>query len=558
MPSLTAEDGIVAAGEKPAAMIGLKVLKNGGNAFDAAVSTALAISVVDPGDSGLGGGGFAAIYDSSQDEFLVVDFNSVCPELVSDSTYELLPSRSEYSGFTAVKNDENIYGYKSISVPGTAAGYELILEKYGTKKFSELVQPSIDLARRGHPMSRFVADYTDGKSELVSRYGETNRIFLSSGSIEEGQRLRLPDYAKTLELLQREGLGCFYTGSLAEKIVEAMGENGGLVTAEDLEAYSGKVVEPLSMNYRGYDVHVAPVGSGGPAVLQILGILQNFELGKMKHYSAEAVHLMIESMKLVWADRLKFDADPDYTETPMAEMLSESYCRNRAAEISPGSVIQSAQPGNPWRYSKPGGVREGKSRAGSADHTTHLTVVDGKRNFVALTQTLWGIFGSLVTIPGTGIVMNNGQSRFDPEPKSANKPEPRKRVLANMCPLIASRGGRPVLAAGTPGSKRVVTTMALSLINTMDYHADSESIDMPRFHVERGEPVLVEPLWLRMPVGSARRLEKLGHRLVMVQVGGGTIAGYPYVSGPASMIMVKDGALKGTADSRQPGAIVGY
>lgn len=550
---------MVAASTQIAADVGAKILNQGGNAFDAAVATAICTSVVDPGDGGLGGGGIAMIYSSHDEKHAVVDFNCRCPTIGDlEKNYPTLAGISEYTGYARVEDEANYFGYRSISVPGAPAGLELIVEKFGNLKLSDLVAPSVVLARHGFEPARYVCEYTDGILELMSAFPETFRIFGESYVPYGDYRLSEIDYAKTLEIFGESGSAGFYDGPIADKITDSMEKNRGLITAEDLRRYKPILGEPGEGSYRDHSIYFQPTGSGSPPVIECLNIAECFDLQKMKLNSPESIHVLIEALKLAWADRLSFDADPDFTKVPLEGMLSKEYAAERSEEIRMNGVIQKSAPGDPWKREKNATASEKVSSHPRRDggHTSQITVVDKNRNFVSLTQTLWGAYGSLVTIPGTGIVMNNGQSRFDPDPKAANKPETGKRVLSNMSPMLIGKDGVPLAAAGGPGGRRIISTMVRFISNVVDFGMKSDAINQPRFHCETSEPVFVEPCWIDgMPVGVARALESLGHRLEMIPFRGAEYSGYPYISGPASAILVLGKELDGSADFRQAGGI---
>ncbi len=559
---LSKTKGMVATSMPDAADAGIRVLRSGGNAIDAAVATALAIAVVDPADSGLGGAGLATVYRRDSEEVTVVDFNAVCPSRIAASTYPLLEGISKDTGYRRVESNANVLGYKAISVPGMLAGMDLLLSEYGTKKLTEVVGPAISLARNGFRTNRFVAEAIDWNLELMNRFPEMAAIFAPTGGPRIGETLVQKELAGTLKAISQEGADALYRGRVGEKIIGAIEKNGGLITATDLDRYEPQIVRPATTNYRGYEVSTPPIGSGGNALLEALNILENFDLGSLPYFSPEMVHLVVETLKLVWADRLVYDADPDFVRVPLRGLLSKDYAKHRSASINARRIIKRARAGDPWKYDQVSsrGSRRTPARPPRKDsHTTQITVVDKDRNMVSLTQTIWGTFGSFVTVPGTGIVMNNGQSRFDPDMRSSNKPEAGKRVLSNMCPTIVTKDGEPILATGSPGGRRIIATILGFLVAFIDYARGTDSLNAPRLHCEAGEPVLVESAWAEgVPLGTVRLLEKQGHRLQQVPISGAPYLGYTHISGPASAIAVKDNTLAGTADSRQPGAIRGY
>jgi gamma-glutamyltranspeptidase / glutathione hydrolase len=336
----------------------------------------------------------------------VVDFNAVCPSLGPESPYELLKGISEYTGYRRVKDDSNVRGYNSISVPGLLAGLDVLLNKYGSKKLSDLVQPALKLARDGFRVNRYVAEYIDGSHDMMGAYPETAKIFAPDGTPRVGDKIVQADLAETLRTISREGSHAFYHGRIADRIVDSMEKNGGLITRDDLAGYKARVVRPAVTSYRGYEISAPPVGSGGNALLEALNIAENFDFAPVAHYSPEMIHLLIETLKLVWADRLAYDADPEFAQVPLQGLLSKGYAKGRFKEIDMSKVMVDAKAGDPWKHHKDRrkNPRRGSTRRppGKDSHTTQITVVDKDRNMVSLTQTVWDSFGSLVTIQVRG------------------------------------------------------------------------------------------------------------------------------------------------------------
>jgi gamma-glutamyltranspeptidase/glutathione hydrolase len=558
------KNGIVAAAHPLAAQAGLNILKKGGNAVDAAVAAAFVLDMVDPADSGIGGRGSMAVYLSKSDEVVSIDFNTVCPSKATPDMYEVLPTGA--GAWWSVKNEEDMIGYRAVSVPGVVSGLCLALERYGTMKLRDVMQYGIRVAREGYPINRFVEMAIDHSYEFLSRFPATVKVFFKGGRpLARGGILRNPDYARTLEKIAKEGPEVFYKGEIARAIARDMEKNGGLITMEDLAKYRAEVTKPGHTTYRGFDVYSStPTCSGGPLILQALNILDEVDLREHGLLTAGSVHLMCEAMKLAWADRLEFMADPRFTKVPTKGMLSKRYAAELVKKIDPKRAAAQVRHGDPWKYDGSGGAARGRSGAPPAERsgsTTHANVIDKDRNMVSLTQTLCGWFGSGVTVPGTGIVLNNGMYWFNPNPGTSNSIQPGKKHLNNQGETLLLKEGRPFMALGSPGGRRLLTTVIEMIVGVVDYGVGERAVASPRFHIEDREPIIIEHAWLDDVVcvhGVCRDLERMGHKVVVGYGPYMTLGNY--ISGPASLILVdpKTGGLRGAADPRQPGAIAGY
>jgi len=541
-------------------------LKRGGNAVDAAVAAAFVLDTVDPADSGIGGRGSMAVYLSKSDEVVSIDFNTTCPSKATPDMYEVLPTGA--GAWWSVKNDEDMIGYKAVSLPGVVSGLCLALERYGTMKLRDVMRYGIRVAREGYAINRFVEMVIDHSYEFLSRFPATVKIFMRDGKpLVRGEILRNPDYARTLEKIARGGPEVFYKGEIAETIVKDMEKNGGLITLEDLAGYEAEVTKPGHTTYRGFDVYSStPTCSGGPLILQTLNILDELDLRKTAHLSPSWVHLLSEAMKLAWADRLEFMTDPRFAKVPTKGMLSKKYAAELAKKIDPkraAAQVRHGDPG-PWKYESSSGASKDRSGTPSRERggsTTHANVIDKDRNMVSLTQTLCGWFGSGVTVPGTGIVLNNGMYWFNPNPGTSNSIQPGKKHLNNQGETLLLKDGRPFMALGSPGGRRLLTTVIEMIVSVVDYGIGEKAVASPRFHIEDREPILIEHAWLDNVLcvqGVCRELEKMGHKVVVGYGPYMTLGNY--ISGPASLILIdpKTGELRGAADPRQPGAIAGY
>lgn len=557
-------DGMVTAAHPLAVQAGLNILKKGGNAVDAAVATAFVLDTVDPADSGIGGRGSMAVYLSKSDEVVSIDFNTLCPSKATPDMYEVLPTGA--GAWWSVKNEEDMIGYKAVSLPGVVSGLCLALERYGTMKLRDVMRYGIRVAREGYPINRFVEMAIDHSYEFISGFPATARIFLKSGKPRvRGDILSNPDYARTLEKIAKGGPDVFYKGEIAKAIARDMERNGGLITLEDLARYEAEVTKPGRTTYRGFEVYSStPTCSGGPLILQTLNILEELDLRKHGHLTAGSVHLMCEAMKLAWADRLEFMADPRYAKVPMKGILSKKYAAELAKKVDPKKAAAQVRHGDPWKYEGSGGSARAKSGALPVERsssTTHANVIDRERNMVSLTQTLCSWFGSGVTVPGTGIVLNNGMYWFNPNPGTSNSIQPGKKHLNNQGETLLLKDGRPFMALGSPGGRRLLTTVIEMITAVVDYGLGERAVACPRFHIEDREPIIIEHVWLNDVLcvhGVCRDLEKMGHRIAVGYGPYMTLGNY--ISGPASLILIdpKTRELRGAADPRQPGAIAGY
>jgi gamma-glutamyltranspeptidase/glutathione hydrolase len=510
----TAKNGIVTASHPLAAQAGLSILRKGGSAVDAAVATALALTVVEPCMASIAGRGEVNIYLADPGKVYNIEFVAVCGEKAKEDSYEVLP-RTQGAWWT-VKDDANSTGYRSICVPTALAGLATVLEKHGTMEFKEITEPSIELASKGFEVDAKLENNIDTEYPRLARFPATAHILCPRGRpLMRGETLHMRDYAQTLRSIATDGPETFYEGNIAETMIRELDKNGGLITRKDLEAYKPNQSNPLRTTYRGYEiVSGSPSCSGGRLVLQSLNILENFDLTAYNENSPELIHVIAETFKLCFADRLQYEADPNFTKIPAVGMLSKQYARELKSRITMDKAEPKPISGDPWKYDKgrPDLGLTGLS-PGSQD-TTHLCTADGRGNMVALTITLCGAFGSGVTIPGTGIIMNNGMYWFNPMPGSANSIQPGKRHVSNMAATLVLRNGQAVMVMGAAGGRRILTTVTELLTKTLDFKHGPDALFLPRFHVEDSEPIeLEQSFYDETPLAYSlgRSLSKMGH-----------------------------------------------
>lgn len=471
--------GAVATESPAASRIGLEVLNNGGNAVDAAVAATFALNVTRPQSCGLGGGGFM-VYRGADGEAAALDFRETAPDAL---TAEAFTGDGLHTTFT---------GHKTVGVPGTVAGMDAAIERYGTMALAETIAPAESLARNGVEVQPVVAGEMAANAGRLRLFPASGEQFLRNGQpYAAGDTLVQTDLADTFSQIASGGAEAFYRGEIAEKIVADMQDAGrypgddGLITMEDLAGYEAKWREPLVGDYRGSEViAMPPPTSGGVATLQMLGILEGYDLASQGRYSAETLHQIAEAQKIAFADRGEYLADPDFVDVPVRELIGEDYAGERRADISPDRAGEYG----PGSF---GEVGETGEETNPDTNTTHLSVVDAEGNAVALTCTIEQSFGSAVVAPGTGFLLNNEMTDFS-EPGTANEPEPGKRPRSSMNPLIVAQDGVPTLVTGGAGGVTIIMGAFQAALNHMDFGLDpAEAVDAARLdEAEPGEMLL--------------------------------------------------------------------
>ncbi len=543
-PPVRGRFGMVASVSEIASRLGVDILKRGGNAVDAAVAVGLALAVVWPSAGNLGGGGFMVIR-LSNGKATAIDYREIGPAAAHRNVY--LDEKGEYI------KESSTYGHRAAGVPGTVAGLAYALEKYGTMKWAEVAEPARQLAANGFPVWYQLERSLKGASQQLARYPETRRIFLRDGRpFETGEIFKQPELAATFERLIKHGPREFYEGKTAELIEASMKRAGNgrpWMTVEDLKNYRVVEREPLRATYRGYEIiTMPPPSSGGVAMIQMLKILERYDLRAMGAGSSQAIHLMVEAMRRAFADRAHYLGDPDFVKVPVKGLTSRAYADRLAATI------------NLQRASTSQEVRHGDPLPHESDETTHFTVVDKDGNVVANTYTLNDSYGNKITVEGAGFLLNNEMDDFAPKPGSpnaygliqgeANAVAARKRPLSSMTPTIVLKDGKLYFAVGSPGGPTIINTVTQVLINVIDHGMNiQQAIDWPRVHHQwMPDQIVYEPFGLAPDVMKA--LQKMGHKFV----------DRPRYMGDAEAIMIEDktGVRLGASDPRLDGRAVGY
>jgi gamma-glutamyltranspeptidase/glutathione hydrolase len=540
-----AKHGIVASTNEVASQVGVDVMKRGGNAIDAAVAVALALAVTYPAAGNLGGGGFMMIR-LHNGKTTAIDYREMAPAAAHRNIY------LDKDGNLIKGEGSSTVGYRASGVPGTVAGLELALKRYGSGKltWAQLVEPARRLASEGFPMGYGLARSLNN-NEYLAKYPETRRIFLRNGSYyQDGEIFRQPELAATLTRLQRSGPKEFYQGRTAQLIAADMKRNNGLITMADMRAYVAKEREPLRGSYRGYPViSMPPPSSGGAVLLEMLNILEGFELDKYDWASSERYHVTVEAMRRAFADRAEYMGDADFVKVPIAGLIDKAYAEKLRQSINFERASSSTE------------VRAGRPTGYESEETTHFTVVDAQGNAVANTYTLNDSFGSGVVAKGTGVFMNNEMDDFAAKPGTPNlygliqgernAVAAGKRPLSAMTPtFVLRKDGSLWFTTGSPGGPTIINTVLLVITNVIDYKMNiQQAIDAPRIHHQwLPDQLVFEPYGLSGDTQKA--LLARGHKFAK-----------PTYLGNAEGIMIeeKTGVRLGASDPRRSdGQAVGY
>lgn len=531
-----AQNGMVVAAHPLAAEAGLDVLRQGGNAVDAAVATALALNAAEPFASGIGGGGFMVIYLAETGRTTVINYREKAPAAAAPDMFS--------DNGTVNNNWRQNHGL-AVAVPGALAGWTHALDNYGTWKFADVIRGAVQLAEQGFTVSKtFSRINKDEYEKLLLNAGE-NSCYLNQGfPYEPGDTFRNPDLAAFFKRLAEKGVEDFYQGETAQKIADAVTAYGGIMTASDLAEYRILEHPPLTGTYKDFKlVTTLPPSCGGPFVLQLLNIIENWPVREWGHNSALYIHHFSEALRMVFADKERYLGDPDFVPVPVADLTSKTYAADIAAAIKPDRILAE------YAYG------EFDDLADKKDNTTHLCVIDKQGNIVSLTQSINLFFGTGIVPEGTGFILNNHMADFTPDPASPNAPGPGKRPVSNMGPLLLFHNGEPMLALGSPGGTRIFSSLTQILINITEFGMSlDEAIEAPRFfsYSSQGKArsLAVEA---RIPADILTALEQMGHQISPREA-------YDKYFGGAQGIMLPGGkkAILGGADSRRDGHGAGY
>ncbi len=524
---------MLVAVEEHAVDVGVDVLRSGGNAIDAAVAVGFVLAVTHPFAGNIGGGGFMLIH-LADGRTTFIDFREKAPAKASHDMY------LDASGKLT---EESMVGWRSVGVPGTVRGLELAHRKYGHKPWAELLRPAISLATSGFPVSHAQLESWKYYASSLSRFPESKRIFLKDGAYYDWQEtFKQPELARTLDRIAHVGAADFYEGETAHLLATAMAKNGGLITLADLHDYQAVERTPLEGNYKGYHIITSPPpSSGGIGLLQMLAMLNGTEYEKNGAGSAKTYHYLAEVMRRFFADRNQYLGDPDSVNNPVSRLLDQAYVSARRATIDPEHATPSDQ------------VNPGLPAGNEGMDTTHYSIVDEQGNAVAVSYTLNLAYGSGVTVPGAGFLLNDEMDDFAAKPGEPNRHglvqgeknaiTPGKRPLSTMVPTIILKDGKPFLVLGSPGGSTIPTAVLQVIVNVIDFHMNvQDAVDFPRIHHQW------KPDRLDFETGvspdTISVLKRMGYSIEEA---------HPTILARVEAILISDGWLQGANDNRSSG-----
>ena len=530
----TAKNAMATASKYEVSQVGAEIMSKGGNAVDAAVAMGFALGVCEPFTSGLGGGGLATIHTETGEDFFI-DFREVAPAAATLDLYLDAEGKS---------NGNTMTGGLASGVPGEVAGMLYLLENYGTMTRQEVMAPAIRIATEGFTVSQYCANAISDAYEKAMEFPEMQKVYWTEAGLpyETGDVIVNPDLAKALQKIADEGKDGFYKGEIAQAVVDTLAKYDGVMTLEDLAAYEVQVRTPVTSTYRGYKVISSPPpSSGGTHLIEILNILENYDVGALEVNSAEYIHLLAEAFKLSYADRAEYMADTAFADVPLDGLTSKEYAAERAALIDDAQA-QEFFAGDPTIYEH--------------TDTTHYSVADAKGNCVAITKTINYYFGSGVMVDGYGFMMNNQMDDFSTNPESVNKIEPGKKPLSSMSPtVLLNEDGSPFMVLGTPGGARIFASVAQIITRVIDHNIPlHDAISIPKIWNNGGANNLQYETPLKgyekyaVTDETIAKLEEMGHGEITTAASGAVQA----------IQFMADGSLYGTADPRQDGKAVGF
>ena len=537
---LIADSAMVVSAHPLASEIGARIMKKGGNAVDAAVATQFALAVVYPSAGNLGGGGFMLLR-KNDGTITSLDYREKAPASATRDMY--LDETGQ------VRRGLSEKGHLSSGVPGSVAGMFESHQRHGSLPWKEVVQPAIDLALKGFPLTRRQARSFNDLQDTIRRYNTIMPEFLLKDEWKEGDVIVWEDLGRTLELIRDQGAAGFYTGITADNIVAEMKRGNGLISHDDLKSYQPVWREPVKGSYRDYTIiSMGPPSSGGIALLQLLNSVEKFPIREWGHNDDATVHLMTEAQRRVYADRAAWLGDPDFFKVPIAELIGKSYNEDRMRSFDPEKATPSSD------------IREGQPKLAESHETTHLSVIDPQGNAVAVTTTLNDSYGSAVIVAGSGFFLNDEMDDFSIKPGEpnmygviggeANKIEPNKRMLSSMTPTIVERGGKVFMVVGTPGGSTIITSVFQTILNVVDFDMHmQQAVAAGRIH-SQWLPEVIFPERGALSADDSSALAKRGHRFDDDYWDG---------IGRVDAILVRpDGKLEGGADPRGDDRAAGW
>ncbi len=543
--AVVGKNGMVVSVDEYASQVGIDILKKGGNAVDAAVAVGFALAVTFPAAGNIGGGGFMIIRFPGTEEGVALDFREIAPGKATPDMY--LDEKGNYV------EERSLYGHLAVGVPGTVRGFELAMKKYGSLKLEDVIKPAIELAAKGFKLNERRADSFNRLNKRFERgTKEFFRVFSKQDGSEfkEGDIFIQKDLARSLRLIAEHGSKAFYKGQIAELISQDMRKHGGLITKEDLGKYEAFVRKPVTGTYRGYQIiSMPPPSSGGTVLIEMLNILEGFDLGQKERYAPETLHLIAEAMKFAFFDRAQYMGDSDFSEIPVKLLTSKSHAEDIRGKIDLKKASPSATMG------------EEILAIEKAKETTHYSIIDKEGLAVATTYTINGWFGSGVVAEGTGILLNNEMADFNMKPgytddkgligTKPNLIEPYKRMLSSMTPTMVIKDGKVYMITGSPGGRTIINTVLNVIINVIDFNMPlQDAIDAPRMDHE-WMPDLLRLEKEAVTEELIESLKAMGHMMKEP---------FRWRQGDAHSVLIDPitGLYYGAADKRSQGSAIGY
>lgn len=537
---VVADNGIVAAECVEAAEAGLEILDRGGNAFDAAVACAFASCASEPAMASLGGGGAALLFRAQDHTTHAVEFEGRLSRSATEDMFipDLEPlgvNPHPSFGWRGTKNDVSWMGYRSLGVPGEVAGLCLIASRFGSMTLEELIAPAIRICEQGYEVNKYYALMIGTNMRLLKRYPPIDRLLLPDGyppiprsQYDDPTVIVQRELAATLRKIAAGGADAFYRGEIARDIAADTQPQGSIVTVTDYAQYAPATYDDgLVGSYRGHKIVCMPEVFGGTQVLEILNLLEGFDLHAMGHNSARYLHIMAECFRRAWVDRFRYIGDPQFEDVPIAGLVSKAYADEMRRKLDLQRVPDEIRPGEPWRHQGDGRAPSASDRPvgphADARNTTHLCTMDRHGNMVSLVQTLGGGFGAYVMSGRTGIIMRNYTNLFNPEPGTTNSIGPWKRPTSHDSLTLVFKDGKPFVTIGAPGGRRVITAVVQALVNIIDFGMGiQDAIASPRIHIEGADPKVPEGRLLREMFVDSRLcaetvadLRRRGHQITV-------------------------------------------
>jgi gamma-glutamyltranspeptidase / glutathione hydrolase len=500
--SATGSKGMVVTNNPLGSAAGMQMLAAGGNAIDAAVSSLFALTVVEPMMVGIFGAGMSTIRLASGEHKFINNY-TIAPAAATADMYQ--PVSNTWPEYQNVVNRENDIGVLATGVPGTLKGWTETLQQFGTMPLADVMQPAIRYAEGGYLASRYLCEIIRKFKDDISLFPETAKTWLPGDvPLEPGNLVKQPDYARTLKLIVSEGPGVLYKGSLGEVAVNYMSAEGGIMTMDDLGHYETMKADVVRGTYRGFSIiGPPPPTAGGVHVIEILNILEAYDIAAMGFGSADSVHILAEAIKIGFEDRRQYMGDPNFMDVPVQMLTDKEFAAKRRLRISMKEA-QSVE----------------TSYQGESDCTTHMAAADAMGNVISATHTIHSAFGSKATVPGTGMLLNNTMNIFDPHPGMANSIAPGKRVTSSMSPIIVEKEGRPAFCVGLVGGTRIFPCAVQAIVNVIEHGMSAqEAVEAPRIWT-LGEDLEMEAGY---PAAVGKELQRRGHRVTELPIiGGGT------------------------------------